>query len=64
MSIISAIGSFLLKAFAIILGICGIVIFSSIIIEWVLVEVEKQDNKLTDDLKEADIEAWRSNEIN
>lgn len=59
MSMISAIGSFLLKALAVVLGICGVVIFSSIIIGWVLVEVEKQDNKLTDEL-----EAWRLNEIN
>lgn len=50
---IGAIGSFLLKALAVVLGICGVVIFSSIIIGWVLVEVEKQDNKLANELKEA-----------
>ena len=52
MSVISAIGSFLLKALTIILGICGVVIFSSIIIGWILVEMEKQDKKLADELKE------------
>lgn len=49
---ISAIGSFLLKALAVVLGICGVVIFSSIIIGWILVEMEKQDKKLADELKE------------
>ena len=52
MSVISVIGSFLLKAFAIVLGVCGVVIFSSIIIGWILVEAEKSDKKLADELRE------------
>lgn len=52
MSVVSVIGSFLLKALVIVLGICGVVIFSSILIGWVLVEMEKQDKKLTDELRE------------
>ena len=52
MSVISVIGSFLLKAFAIVLGVCGVVVFSSIIIGWILVEMEKSDKKLADELRE------------
>lgn len=52
MSVVSVIGSFLLKAFVIVLGICGVVIFSSIIIGWILVEAEKSDKKLADELRE------------
>ena len=52
MSVVSVIGSFLLKVFVIVLGICGVAIFSSIIIGWVLVEMEKQDKKLADELRD------------
>ena len=52
MSVISATGSFLLKAFVIVSGVCGVVIFSSIIIGWILVEAEKSDKKLADELRE------------
>lgn len=52
MSVISAIGSFLLKALVIVLGIYGVVIFGSIIIGWVFVEMEKQDIKLANELRE------------
>ena len=40
MSVISAIGSFILKALAIVLGVCGVVMFSAIIGR-ILVEFEK-----------------------
>ena len=52
MSVISVIGSFLLKALVIVSGVCGVVIFTSIIIGWILVEAEKSDKKLADELRE------------